>query len=97
MTCVASIAWLRKWGIGLVNRIGSSPVWSWGIIFTLQWDKSKLEQLDGATQDGFELLSKIIDQYQQIDNQDVLFSWKEEIIWFSASKRHKGKAVLWVN
>ena len=65
MAGVANIAWLRKGDIGVVNRIGSSSIWSWGIIFTLYWGKGELEQLDGAVQAGFELLSMIIDQYQQ--------------------------------
>ena len=52
MAVVASIDWLRKGGIGVVNRKGSSSIWSWGIIFTLHWDKGELEQLDGVAQAG---------------------------------------------
>ena len=65
MTGVASIAWLRKGGIGVVNRKGSSSIWSWGITFRLQWNKGELEQLDGVAQVGFKILSLIIDQNQQ--------------------------------
>ena len=67
MVAVASIAWLRKGGIGVVNHIDSSSIWSWGIIstFTLHWDKGELEQLGGVAQPGFELLSLIIDTHQQ--------------------------------
>ena len=65
MVGVASAAWLHKGGIDVVNRTGSLSVWSWGIIFTLHWDKGELEQLDGVAQAGIELLSLIIDQYQQ--------------------------------
>ena len=65
MAGVASIAWLRKRGVGVVNRIGSSSIWSWGVIFILHWGKGELEQLDGVAQAGIELLLLIIDQYQQ--------------------------------
>ena len=47
MAGVASITWLRKRGIGVVNSIGSLSVWSWVIMFTLHWGKGELEQLDG--------------------------------------------------
>ena len=67
MTGVASIAWLRKSGIGVVNRIGASSIWSWSIIFTLHWRQGELEQLDGAAKAAFELLLMIVDQYQQIE------------------------------
>ena len=50
MAGVASIAWLRKRGVGVVNRIGSSSTWSWGVIFTLHWGKGELEQLDELEQ-----------------------------------------------
>ena len=65
MVGVASAAWLHKGGIDVVNRTGSLSIWYWGIIFTLHWDKGELEQLDGVAQAGIELLSLIIDQYQQ--------------------------------
>ena len=65
LTGIAGIARLRKGGIGVVHSIGSSLAWSWNVIFTLHWGKGKLEQLDGAAQAGFALLSMIIDQYQQ--------------------------------
>ena len=65
MVGAGSIAWLRKGGIGVVNGKGSSSIWSWGIIFILHWRKGELEQLDGVAQAGIELLSLIIDQYQQ--------------------------------
>ena len=45
-------------------------VWSWGIIFTLNWDKGELELLDGAAQVGFELLLIIFDQYQQNEQSE---------------------------
>ena len=67
MTGVASIAWLRKSGIGVVNRIGASSIWSWSIIFTLHWRQGEFEQLDGAAKAAFELLLMIVDQYQQIE------------------------------
>ena len=54
MAGVASIAWLRKAGICVVNCIGSSSIWSWSIIFTLHWAQGELEQLDGATQGGYQ-------------------------------------------
>ena len=63
MAGVASIAWLHKVGNGVVNRISSLSIWSWGIIFTLHWDKGEL--LDGVVQAGIELLSLIIDQHHQ--------------------------------
>ena len=44
MASVASITWLRKRGIGAVNHIGASSIWSWGIIFTLHWGQDKLGQ-----------------------------------------------------
>ena len=50
MAGVASVAWLRKRGVGVVNRIGSSSIWSWGVIFTLHWGKGELEQLDELEQ-----------------------------------------------
>ena len=65
MAVVASIAWLCKGGIGVVNCKGSSSVWSWGIISTLHLGKGELEQLDGVMQASIELLSLMIDQYQQ--------------------------------
>ena len=65
MAGAASIAWLPKAGIGIINRIGSSSSWTWGIIFTLHWDKGKLEELDCVVQASIELLSLIIDEYQQ--------------------------------
>ena len=67
MAAVASIAWLQKGVIGVVNRIDSSSVWSWGMIFTftLHWGKGKLEQLGGVAQPGFELISLIIYPHQQ--------------------------------
>ena len=67
MAAVASIVWLRERGIGVVNRIDSWSIWSWGIIFTftLHWGKGELEQLGGVAQLGFELLSLIIDPHQQ--------------------------------
>ena len=68
MAGVAGIAWLRKGGIGVVNCIGTSSIWSWSIIFTLHWGQEELEQLDDAAQAG-ELLM-IIDQYQQIEQSD---------------------------
>ena len=70
LTGVAGIARLRKGGIGVVHGIGSSLVWSWVVIFTLHWGKGKLKQLDGAAQAGFELLSMIIDQYQQNEQSE---------------------------
>ena len=63
MAVVASRNWLCKGGIGEVNRKGSSSIWSWGIIFTLNWGKGELEQLDGIARASIELLSLIIDQY----------------------------------
>ena len=63
MAGVASTAWLLKVGNGVVNRIGSSSVWSWGIIFAPYWGKGEL--LDGVARAGIELLSLIIDQHQQ--------------------------------
>ena len=68
MAGVAGIAWLSKGGIGVVNCIGASSIWSWSIIFTLHWGQEELEQLDDAAQAG-ELLM-IIDQYQQIEQSD---------------------------
>ena len=70
MADVASIAWLGKEGIGVVNRIGSLSVWSSGIIFILYWGKGELEHLGGAAQAGFKLLSIIIDQYQQSEQSE---------------------------
>ena len=65
MAGVASIAWLCKGGIGAVNRIGSSFDLILGyIIYTALW-RRRIRTIDGATQAGFELLSLIIDQYQQ--------------------------------
>ena len=46
MAGVASTAWLLKVENGVVNRIGSSSVWSWGIIFAPYWGKGEL--LDGV-------------------------------------------------
>ena len=54
MAGVASIAWLRKAGICVVNWIGASSIWSWSIIFTLHWGQDELEQLGGATQAGYQ-------------------------------------------
>ena len=65
MAGVASTAWLRKGGIGVVNGKGSSSTSSWSIIFTLHWGNGELEQLDGVALAGIELLPLIIDQYQQ--------------------------------
>ena len=65
MASDARIAWLFKGGIGVVNHIGASSIWSWSIILTLYWGQGELEQLDCAAQAGFELLLMIIDQYQQ--------------------------------
>ena len=70
MAGVASIAWLRKVGIGVLNCICASSIWSWSIIFTLHWGQGELEQLDGAAQAGFELLLMIIDQYQQTEQSE---------------------------
>ena len=70
MTGVASLAWLCKGGTGVVNHIGASSIWSWSIIFMLHWGQGELEQLEGATQAGFELLLMIIDQYQQIEQSE---------------------------
>ena len=70
MAGVASIAWLRKGGIGVVNHIGASSIWCWSIILTLHWGQGELEQLDCAAQAGFELLLMIIDQYQQIEQSE---------------------------
>ena len=67
MTGVTNIAWLRKRGIGVVNRIGASSTWSWSIIFTLHWRQGELEQFEGAAKAAFELLLMIVDQYQQIE------------------------------
>ena len=49
------------------NRIGSSWICLWGITFTLHRGKGELQQLEGAAQVDFELLSVINDQYQQND------------------------------
>ena len=49
MAGVASIVWLPTGGIGVLNHIGSSLIWSWYKIFTLHWSKGELEQLEGAT------------------------------------------------
>ena len=70
MAGVVNIAWLRKGGIGVVNRIGASSIWSWSIIFTLHWRQGDLEQLDGAAKAAFELLLMMIDQYQQIEQSE---------------------------
>ena len=64
MAGVASIDWLRTGGIGVVNRIGSSSIWYWGIRLALHCAKGELDQLDSAVQAGFEVVSIIIDQYQ---------------------------------
>ena len=73
---VASIAWLRKECSKsyyfIVNLILAYN------IFTMHWDKDKLEQLDSATQAGFELLLMITDQYQQKEQSEHLIRWKEE-------------------
>ena len=45
MVGVGSIAWLPKGGISVVNRTGSSSMWSWGIIFTLYWGKDKSDRV----------------------------------------------------
>ena len=63
MARVTSIAWLRKGDIGVVNRIGSSSPWPWGMIFKLHLGKGELEQVDGAGQVGFELFSMKIDHW----------------------------------
>ena len=47
-------------------------------IFTLNWDKGKLEQPGGAPQTGFELLSMITDQYQQNEQSEPFIRWEEE-------------------
>ena len=65
MAGAASIAWLPKGGTGIINRIGSSSSWTWGIIFTLHWGKGELEELDCVVQASIELLSLIIDEHQQ--------------------------------
>lgn len=57
MAGVAGIAWLRERDIGVVNRKGSSAIWSLDPILTLHWDKGELEQPDGGGQVGFEWLS----------------------------------------
>ena len=78
MARVASVNWLRTGGIAVVNHIGSLSNWSWGIIFTLYCGKSELEQLDSAVQVGFELLSIIIDQYQQNDQSESFILLRRE-------------------
>lgn len=57
MAGVAGIAWLRERDIGVLNRTGSSAIWSLGAIFTLHWVKGELKQPDGGGQVGFEWLS----------------------------------------
>ena len=79
MAVVASIAWLCKGSIGVVNCKGSLSIWYWGIILTLHLGKGELEQRDGVMQASIELLSLMIDQYQQMSYQNVLYSWEEEI------------------
>ena len=60
--------------------------------------EGELEQLDGAAQAGFGLLSIIIDPYiNKMNYQKVLFSWEEEITCCSASKTHTEKTVTRVN
>ena len=56
MAGIASIAWLRKGGICIVDCIGVSSIWSWSITFTLHWGLGELGQLGGATRASFELL-----------------------------------------
>ena len=66
-------------------------------IFTLNWDKGKLEQPGGAPQTGFELLSMITDQYQQNQQSEPFIRWEEESHVVTASKRHTEKTVRRVN
>ena len=63
MEGAASIVWLGKGGICIVNCTGASSIWSWSIIFTLQWGQGELEQIEFA-------LLMIIDQYQQIEQPE---------------------------
>ena len=97
MAGVASIAWLRKGGIGVVNRKGSSSVWSWGIIFTLYWGQGKLEQLDGVAQDGIELLSLVIDHYQQNKLSECFIYLRSGNHMLFNIKTHTQKTVTRVN
>ena len=71
MAGVANIAWLRKECSKSYNLILAYN------IFTMHWDKDKLEQLDSAAQAGFELLLMITDQCQQKEQSEHLITWKE--------------------
>ena len=64
MAGVAGIAWLSKGGIGVVNCIGASSIWSWSIIFTLHWGQEELEQLDDAA--GWSIIN---------DNWSISTNW----------------------
>ena len=70
MAGVANIVCLPTGGIGVVNHIGSSLIWSWYKIFKLHWNKGELEQLEGATQAAFELSSIAMDQYKKNDQSE---------------------------
>ena len=72
MAGVANIAWLRKECSKSYNLILAYN------IFTMHWDKDKLEQLDSAAQAGFELLLMITDQCQQKEQSEHLITWKQE-------------------
>ena len=60
MAGAASIDGLRSRGFVVVNRIGSSSMWSSSIILTLYQDKGELHKCDGVQRAGLELLSIIL-------------------------------------